>query len=767
MTSHSREKRESRVSRPHLPRRLALLAAAAALIGVPSGASAFDTGPHFDITRDALAAEGFSEQAIRYVQVTNWFTDLYENATSIPFSGHSGIRNQIVGGGLFDFTRWPDAVVRAADQSHFDGTSGGFPTTASLTAEWDRLRRAVGGLVRETRDRRSPESLLTVLGISLHQVQDFYSHTNWLESSGALGQGPGWAGQGWGATPTWFDIPEPVRSAEVLYSGGSRGIARDHGSWRADENASLTRSNAKDWPGRPLYTEAHEAAYFATRQWVQAVRAYLGDEAFWARAARMTATPLGLDKDQRGALNISEASGHWQGQGEACNLSISQLSCGPRVGPGGNLIDLRGAIRDFFDPNIPSRARYLFEQYVPRTNDPNAAGPVFDVPSSRPMQRATRFVQLQVTSMAEVDNLDVPGDADMFLRARIGPQRYVSAVINDHDSFSFARPNAPYTFLKAVPRGQTFATPVTSIRVRIRTGDVRFAGTDDDVYLRVSDTRRFQLDKRLYDDFERGDDDTYSVPLDAAIDEGLTLGDIRYLQIEKSPDGVAGGWRLGSAQVFVNERLVASDRGIDRWLEDSRRTFRMTGFRPTVTSGPAVPLTMQLFEMDAPLRGDNDHTDIHPWDVRRDQGLTYVPGTAASPGSARGGSEFGGRQGDGDRARLTWRVSTVDPQLGTLVPGAPAPAPGPLPDLRIAAFSRQDGFTVTNAGAAPAGPFIVSVRTAGSVRFAGLAPGASETRALPQACSEGATYGATADAAGQVAEADEANNVVTVGPVIC
>jgi hypothetical protein len=37
----------------------------------------------------------------------------------------------------------------------------------------------------------------------------------------------------------------------------------------------------KDWPGRPGYANAYLASYFATRQWVRAVHAALGDEALW------------------------------------------------------------------------------------------------------------------------------------------------------------------------------------------------------------------------------------------------------------------------------------------------------------------------------------------------------------------------------------------------------------------------------------------------------------------------------------------------------
>ena len=406
----------------------------------------------------------------------------------------------------------------------------------------------MGALAIEARDRNDPVQLISVLGISLHQVQDFYSHSNWLEPGGvAGGRGPDWVGAGFGATPTWFDVPAAVRDAENVYSGGSTGIGRNHGSWKADGNLDLSHFSAKNRAGRPLYAEAH-TAYFATRQWVRAIRAYVNNEAFWARAMNLATTPSLLAKDRHGALNISVASGHRQGQGEPCNPSFSTLSCGDRNGPGGSLLDLRGAVQDYFEPVfLESRLRTLFERNIVRVHGA-ADGPAFAVASSRDMQATTRFVKLEATSMSEVDNLDIPGDADMFVRAAVGGQRYVSGVINSRDTFRFPRPHAPYTFIKAVPAvGATFSTPVTSIRVRIHTGDVRFAGTDDDVYLRVNDSLRFPLDKTLYNDFERDDDDTYSVPIDGAVADGLRVGDIRYLQIEKSRDGVAGGWRLGGA----------------------------------------------------------------------------------------------------------------------------------------------------------------------------------------------------------------------------
>ena len=46
-----------------------------------------------------------------------------------------------------------------------------------------------------------------------------------------------------------------------------------------------------------------------------------------------------LDHDLGGAYEISLYGGHWQGQGEPF---------GGERGPGGNLIDLRGAIKRYF-----------------------------------------------------------------------------------------------------------------------------------------------------------------------------------------------------------------------------------------------------------------------------------------------------------------------------------------------------------------------------------------------------------------------------------
>jgi len=374
--------------------------------------------------------------------------------------------------------------------------------------------------------------------------------------------------------------------------------------------------------------------------------------------------------------------------------------------------------------------------------------------------------------------------ADMFSRATIAGQHFQSGEINGRDSFGFPRPYAPFTFIKAIPAAASYAEPVTTMTAEIRTSSSLYPGTDDDVYLRISPTQRFALDKRLYNDFERGDRDTYSVPIDAAVLAGLTVGDISRVQIEKSPDGVGGGWKLRGVKLVVNGRqLYARDR-IDRWLEDAKRTWRAPDFTRTAPTGAALPITLDLWDEDSFIYGANDHGDINRYDRRNRLVLAYPLGAFVRQ-RATGGSFLSGRLGDGDKASLTYTIETLKPTpappppLPPIVQVAPPvvppvvqpdPPPAPKPDLVISAMGYDATlnyfFTVTNQGPAAAGTFTVAVPGEGSFPIAGLAPGASASRTFRMVCKV-ATQQAIADSLSQVAETDETNNTRSYTETIC
>jgi hypothetical protein len=754
-------------------RACACVAAVLFVLAVVPSAQAYDTGPHADITVDALRSEGFGQPAADVARVNNWFIDLYSQAKITPQSGHADTLETVLGLGPIGLLKrivrrehWSQAVIDAAHLSHFDPVER-LGNTAGIEGEWDRLRRTTYLAALDARARNDPLQLLTAIGISLHQLQDFYSHSNWVEVRPPNGgEGPEWEAQGQGRTPTWFDVPKRVRDQSRVYVGGLPG-GRGHGNWKGNGSGGLDRAVAKDWPGRLFYDRAHLASYFASRQWVRAIRTWVGDDAFWARAQRYAQQLAQLRHDVKGSFRVSLYAGRWQGQGGPCTPL-----CGETSGQGGSLVSLRSSVNSFFDRR-PTLFRRTFEKVVPLIANPR---PPLDlelgrmrVVSSRDLQAATAFVRLRVVHLTGNDLGDPgPDDADMYARATIAGQRYDSAVIHSRDQFAFEQPYEPFTWLKAVPRGGTYSRPVSSITIEVRTSNSRGAGTDDDVSLRLGPNLRFPLDKRLYDDFERGDRDTYSVPIDAATRRGLTVGDIRFLEIAKSRDGIGGGWKLGGLKLEVNGSPVYSDGRIERTLEDNRRTFRARNFTPPRRTGPLLPVWLDLREDDDIFGGD-DQGDVNPFDARNAAATGYAPGQQKVRKLAEGGHRLRGRLGKGgDKATLIYELNTIFPVLSTLAP-PPPPPPSTLgkPDLVISSHDAvANQFTITNRGTAAAGRFSVKVTTLNSFEFDdGLAPGESATRTYASGCRAG-THEVRADSLFEVDESNESNNVATTD-VIC
>lgn len=762
----------------------------------PASAQAFDTGPHTDVTRDAMRAEGFGATATDVAVVGNWFVDLYSNASKIPQSGHAKTSIEIVGSLFGPRENWPPSVLTAVNGLHFDASLWDVSDAVKAEQEWTRLQRATSQVLRAIKSgglNREMQVLITA-GASLHALQDFYSHSTWIEPPGVDGnEGPDWNQLRYGSHPTWFDLPPSARQRLNVYIGESTGHEeRPHGVWNSDANRSMVHGVNKDWPGRFGYTNASIAGYFASRQWLRGMRAALGDDALWRRAMAYADRRSGdLDHDLKGALRIGMMTGHWQGQGEPCDVSISLNVCGSRNGLGGDLIGARNVIRDYFEDRGRTLFRRTFEATAPMLAKPDPAGDALPMTSTLGMQASTQFVRVRVTSMKGV-GLRSLGDptladrADMFSRAKIAGQEQQSGEINGRDSFGFGKPYAPFEFVKAITKGASYPQPVTTMTVEIRTSSSAWSGTDDDVYLRISPTRRFSLDKRLYNDFERGDRDTYSVPIDDATLSGLSVGDISRVQIEKAADGVGGGWKLRGVKLVVNGRVAYARDGIDRWLEDGHRVWRAPNFVPTAPTGRALPITLDLWDEDSFVYGGNDHGDINPYDRRKRLALAYTPGTPVDLPAA-GGSKHSGRLGDGDQARITYTIDTITPVLPPpnapvaeappvkVEPGPepqpqPQPQPTAKPDLAITFLGYDEtalwSFVVKNQGTAAAGSFSVDVSGEGPFLIPGLAAGESATRTFRTTCKV-ATWQATADAGAQVGESDETNNTRTYTQDIC
>jgi hypothetical protein len=281
------------------------------------------------------------------------------------------------------------------------------------------------------------------------------------------------------------------------------------------------------------------------------------------------------------------------------------------------------------------------------------------------------------------------------------------------------------------------------------------------------------LDKRLYDDFERGDRDTYSVPIDAATRRGLSVGDLRYVELTKRAVLNGNAWRVAGLKLTVNGRVVYRNSRVNQWIDRKQRVWRAPDFVPSAPSGPALPYWLDLREDDRAY-GAPDQGDINRYDARDAVTDGYVPGDVVN-GKVTGGEKYRGRLGrDGDDAAVTFRIDTLDvvpppeppPPQQQQPPPDPPPGqpPPPLPDLVISALTLNT-FTVKNQGLGAAGPFKVTVHGFGTFDFSGLAAGESATRTYSSGCN--GTSEARADSLNQVEETDESNNVRFSEGFIC
>jgi hypothetical protein len=767
------------------------------MFAVTRTAPAFDTGVHAEIVESAAADDGFGADAVDVMAVNNWMTDFYQwiSASNVPYSGHSGLLARFAAGNV-QSEHWSLQIINAATRLHFDNVSsaplGGQNATlynsAAMEREWERLRIAVGKLAREARDKNDPLALDTVLGISSHAVQDFYAHTNWVEPRHGLpgADGPGWQERGFGSNPTWFDVPASAREASIVYGDTTPGHFRTHGNWNADNNESVASAMNKDWSGRPYYDEAYESAYFATRQWFEAVRRWINDDAFWEAAQRYHPADrvqrIELNHEVRGRTDIMTFLGHFMGEGEPAG--------GIAPGVGGSLLDLRDAINFYYTWSRPSIAtsciagclpgvllargvhaktiyRRLFEQLVTGVAERNPVGEPMPIVSSEDLQRRTKFEKLEVLALHSHGLGDPgPAQADMYGKVRLDGQEMSSAIIFGRDDFTFPKPYDPFTFIKPVPATPNEGTPVESVEVEIETSCDWFSGTDDEVSLVLAPGLSFPLDKGWTNDFERCDKDKYSVPIDGAAWNGMRVGNITEVGLRKSGDGTGGNWKADGLKLWVKSdgknRLVYDNQRIFRWFGDGHLLWIAPNFERTAPRGAKTPVCIDLLEQDKgtiSLLGDDDQGDINPFDARNIECIGYEPGLTVRAWP-NGGNALGGR-GDigGDHASIAYQIQTDTPVL----PQTEAPpARTGLPDLKITAFDIF-GVTVENVGTADAGSFRLAASSGNgeeTLNFPqGLAAGASVSRPLGFSCIEDPPFFAFVDSSTEVDESDETNNI--------
>jgi hypothetical protein len=237
--------------------RIACVLVTVALIVVctpPRLALAFDTWWHAEATRHGVAANGFSADARLATQVTNYLTD-FQTINADTAGGFEGVFRRLPGGPPQNAPTTARLDAQDMDRLHFDALF----STAEVEGQWATLEANTKAALRKWGTDPSvkpgfrPVVLLTILGASLHMVQDFYSHSNWVDEF--VRKSPG------SPVPTWQDVPAAQRATMQLYTG-----AYPNGCCpgRADHDRL-----AKDNSTRPLNAEAVDVAKRGSIAWVR------------------------------------------------------------------------------------------------------------------------------------------------------------------------------------------------------------------------------------------------------------------------------------------------------------------------------------------------------------------------------------------------------------------------------------------------------------------------------------------------------------------
>jgi len=253
------------------------------------------------MTKDVLRDYGFNETAIKVVQVENSLTDYYEQHILFKLLPFDYLTED-----LSNF-HWTDKDGRSYIRLNNEKRIGNF---------WAWLTVNTCNAVQDAARRNDILDLLSLMGISLHVVQDFYAHSNWNEKH------PRIPGSGY-ETVTWFDAPTPDGAGLYCAVSGSKceekGGHLRHGTYGCGLN--------KDSYGQKGWDEAYVFAYAATCQWVEAIKRWVKKvkPSVWRHTKQYNYAHDSLDEDWEAAYKVSlwinweKHDGHWKGKGSGCN----------------------------------------------------------------------------------------------------------------------------------------------------------------------------------------------------------------------------------------------------------------------------------------------------------------------------------------------------------------------------------------------------------------------------------------------------------------
>lgn len=260
-------------------------------------ASAFDSGPHASATIDALSRAGFNRSAADAVQVENWLTDYYTSSPTRPSGSQCDL-----------------------EKLHFDDVF----TVDDVRNYWSTLAANTQAAAKQAEQNGDVVEFYTILGMSLHVVQDFYAHSNWVELNGIDGSYK---------TLTWFQTQSPPADLHTGWYPNCLNIPENghqpHGGYTSGMN--------HDSVVRPNFDRAYIYALAASYEWTENVLSWVSAD--FANKVKNYDPGSNADKlaeDQQASIYISEwienplnkadLDGHWNGNRSGYTLAFAAFT---------------------------------------------------------------------------------------------------------------------------------------------------------------------------------------------------------------------------------------------------------------------------------------------------------------------------------------------------------------------------------------------------------------------------------------------------------
>lgn len=401
---------------------------------------AFDTGHHHDLTRSALKTFGFADTSIKIGQLENWLVDYYSNQ--------------------------PTAGLKAdLEKLHFDNLLD----SARIRVYWDRLRVNSKAAFEKAATDGDSMRVVALLGMSLHAVQDFYTHSNWGEEHALPATGF--------LTDTYFDNPAVAAHPTFrtgVYPNHNPLQANDHG-----DGSSVSLGMNHDAYARARWSQAYVHAFCASRQWIQTARTWVesvqGGDQVWAKALNITLSASGmkdLDRDLRAAYRISEyaSGGHWKGPGSESRAEFA-------VATATFVASLDSTfVKHFKD----SKWHKMLTDGLELTTIPSTIPPIATItqPFAAVEVRTLSAEELPVDLLES--KIDTGGKADFYSRVQIDGQLFTDSMQQDRASVSPA-----WRAFAFVPANQA----QISIRYELWDEDGGTGGDDDqcDIFFKTGE----------------------------------------------------------------------------------------------------------------------------------------------------------------------------------------------------------------------------------------------------------------------------------------